>query len=187
MDRAQGARAFRKAIGELEDSLRRCPDELWRASMWHVPRTDPWVWPKLGVEPVPERTDEAIQIFSAVASIAYHCLWFLDFYATTDPPGFRAPEYVRGGPEEMAWPGDGAAPLPPGVFPKEVLLRYLDYGRQRVEQRIAHATATELAAVCPPGHPQAGKSLVALLRVNLAHIREHARQISGFLLAQGVT
>jgi hypothetical protein len=73
-ERAELAREFAEAIDRLESALLACPDALWHTSMWHVPRSDPWVWPNAGTEPVPERTDESIQTFSAVAHIAYHCL-----------------------------------------------------------------------------------------------------------------
>jgi hypothetical protein len=179
--------SFEEAIKLLEAALHACPDELWETSMWHVPRTDPWVWPRPGLEPVPERTDEAIQAFSTVATIAGHCLWFLDFYVTADPSGFSTPDYVRGGPEEMPWPADGAAPLHPrAVFPRQVLLRYLDHGRTKLRRRLAGLTHDELEAVCPPGHPHAGKTLRQLLEVNLNHVRGHGGDIAAFLRQRGI-
>jgi len=185
IDRAGLAQDFDEAIDGLEAGLRSCPAELWQTSMWTVPRTDPWVWPKPGTDPVPERTDEAIQIFSSVANIAYHCLWFLDFYVSVEP-GFQSPDYMRGGPEEMAWPADGAAPIHDWVFPSDVLLRYLAHGRDNARQRLASVSEAELAAPCPPGHPHAGKTLSELLQVNLRHVREHGVQIHDFLVGHGV-
>jgi hypothetical protein len=186
VDRRALVADFEEAIGRLESALRRCPDELWQASMWRVKRTDPWIWPKRGTVPIPERTDESIQIYSWVGTVAYHCLWFLDFYQTTEPAGFETPDYVRGGPEEMAWPPDGAAPLPDRVFDRDVLLRYLAHGRDKILERLVTVTDADLGALCPVGHPQAGKSLLELLMVNLEHVREHGRQIESFLTARGV-
>mgnify|MGYP006144777411 CR=1 FL=1 len=48
-----------------------------------------------GVEPVPERTDESIQRFSAFWCVAYHCLWFLDYYLTTGDEPFDSPESIK--------------------------------------------------------------------------------------------
>lgn len=185
VDRRQLCEQFDVAIDDLEAALRDCPDELWAASMWHVPRTDPWVWPAPGVEPVPERTDESIQQFSAFWVVGYHCLWFLDFYVTADPSGFESPEYIRGGPEEMAWPADGAAPFAHRVFSREDLLAYAEHGRRQVRERIESMPEEELAARCSSNHPHAGKTLRELLQVNLAHVREHGGQMLEFVRSQG--
>ncbi len=186
MNRSRLAGEFDEAIDRLEEALRLCPDDLWQASMWPVRRTDPWIWPRPGTEPIVERTDESIQIYSSVAGIVYHCLWFLDFYVTTDAKTFQSPEYVRGGAQEMDWAADGAAPLPGWVFPKEVLLRYLEHGRRRVRERLASVSETEMAGTCPDGHPHAGKTLSQLVQVNLDHVREHSGQIRAFLIQNGV-
>jgi hypothetical protein len=105
----------------------------------------------------------------------------LDFYVTADPSGFESPEYVRGGPEEMPWPADGAAPLADRVFSKEALLAYADYGRHRVRARIESIPEEEFAARCAANHPHAGKTLRQLLDVNLAHVREHGGQMFAFV------
>jgi hypothetical protein len=181
IDRQMLCEQFDRAIDDLEAALRNCPSELWEASIWHVPRTDAWVWPAAGTEPVPERTDDSIQHFSAFWVVGYHCLWFLDFYVTADPSGFESPEYVRGGPEEMPWPADGAAPLADRVFSKEALLAYADYGRHRVRARIESIPEEEFAARCAANHPHAGKTLRQLLDVNLAHVREHGGQMFAFV------
>lgn len=180
-NRASLCDSFDEAIDVLTGALRACSAGLWEASLWPVPRTDPWVWPRPGMEPVPERTDESIQQFSAFWVIAYHCLWFLDFYVTTDPSGFQSPDYVRGGPEELEWPADGAAPLAEAAISREALLRYADHGRQRVRDRIEQASDAQLQAVCGPGHPRAGSTLAELFAINLAHVREHGQQLAQFV------
>jgi hypothetical protein len=109
----------------------------------------------------------------------------LDFYQSPDPVGFTSPEYVRGGPMEMAWAQDGAAPVVEWVFSKEVLLRYLDHGRRSVVECLTAATGSDLAERCPAGHPRAGSSLLELLRINVLHVREHGDSVRGFLVEQG--
>ena len=183
VDRQELCREFDSAIDDLVEALRTCPDDLWEASLWHVPKTDAWVWPAPGVEPIPERTEESIQQFSAFWVVAYHCLWFLDFYVTADGAGFESPEYVRGGPEEMPWPADGAAPLTDRVFSREALLAYADHGRAQVRRRIEEMADDDFDAVCPSNHPHAGKTLRGLLDVNLDHVREHGRQMLDFVRA----
>jgi hypothetical protein len=180
-DRAEVAQQFKDAIDDLERALRQCPAELWEASIWPVARTDPWMWPREGTTPIPERTEQSIQQFSFFCNVAYHCLWYLDFYLTTDIAAFRSPDMVRGGPEEQDMADDGAARLPNPRYPRETLLAYLDYGRRRASERIRTVTNEELSALCPPNHPHAGKSLGQLLAVNLAHVQEHAAQLLAFV------
>ena len=173
-------REFDEAIDQLEHGLRACPDELWGASLWEVKRTDPWIWPANN-DPEPGRTDESIQLFSAIWVVAYHCLFYLDFYLTTDTESFETPEYIRGGVEEDPINEFGTAKFPDPVYPRELLLRYLDHGRGRARDVISSLTDADLEKRCPPHHPYAGKTLAQLLQVNLAHIREHAGQIRGFI------
>lgn len=182
LDRGALRQRFVAALDVMERALLACPEELWAGSVWPVRRTDPWVWPRDGVSPITERTDESIQQLSGFCNVAYHCLWFLDFYVTTDVAGFQSPEYVRGGPEEQGMAADGAVPVPVRpCYPREVLLAYLNHGRDRVLERIAKATTADLAAACPRGHPHHGKSLRQLLEVNLDHVREHGGQMTAFL------
>lgn len=172
---------FEEGIARLEQGLRACPESLWEASLWEVKRTDAWMWPPEGREPDPGRTEESIQVFSAIWMVAYHCLFYLDFYLTTGAGGFETPEYVRGGVEEDPINEHGAARLPDAPYTKDVLLRYLDYGRDRARKIIPALTEVEASSICPDWHPHAGKTLSELLQVNLAHIREHGDQILRFV------
>jgi hypothetical protein len=174
---------FDEAIDQLETALCECPDGLWEASLWEVKRTDPWIWPA-DANPEPGRTDESIQIFSAIWMVAYHCLFYLDFYMTTDMESFETPKYIRGGVEEDPINEFGTAKFPDRVYPRELLLKYLDYGRARARDVISSLTDEDLTKPCPPYHPQAGKSLAELLQVNLAHVREHGGHIRAFLAAR---
>ncbi len=174
---APSVKEFDDAIDTLESALRACPDELWEASLWEVRRTDPWIWPRSG-DPEPGRTDETIQIFSSVWMIAYHCLFYLDFYVTTDMASFETPEYIRGGVEEDPINEFGTAKFPDAVYPRDLLLRYLDHGRARVRNILPSLTEEDLEERLPPHHPHGGKTLAQLLHVNLHHVREHGGQIS---------
>ena len=181
-DAATVTREFDDAIDVLETALRACPDDLWGASLWEVKRTDPWIWPANN-QPEPGRTDESIQVFSAIWTVAYHCLFYLDFYMTTETESFETPDYIRGGVEEDPINEFGTARFPDPVYPKELLLRYLDHGRERAHNVIASLTDEDVEKRCPPDHPWAGKTLAELLQVNLRHVREHGGQIRDFLAA----
>lgn len=173
--------AFDEAVDVVESALRECPDTRWEVSMWHVPRTDPWVWPVPDTKPVVERTDESIQRFSAFWVIAYHCLFFLDLDMPGDPARFETPDFVRGGPEEMEWPEDGAAPLPGPAMSREVLLAYASYGRRRVRHSIDAMNEADFEALCPTGHRRPGLTMRELLQANLDHVREHGQQLADFV------
>ena len=170
--------AFDAAIADLEQALRVCPDEAWEQSVWEVKQTEPWIWPAPGVEPIEERTLESIQRMSHFWAVAYHCVWFLDQYTL---PEFETPtKFVeaRGGPEELPFPApDGAAPLPGPAISREVLLRFLDFGRDQLHARIG---TVDMASPVVRPHPHAGKTLAELYAVNLDHLREHGAQLLSF-------
>lgn len=168
------------ALDDLEAALRECPDDRWEASVWPVLKTDPWIWPAPGVEPLPERTEASIQRFSAFWAVATHCLWFLDQYVSCDMSGVARYEPAQGGPEELPFPAaDGAVSIPGEPLSREALLGYLDFGRTQLHAAL-ESSDLDLAARCPGGHPHAGKTLGELMLVNLAHVQEHGAQLLTF-------
>jgi len=179
---------FDEVVALLEGAIRDCPPALWEASLWKVERSEPGVWPKNN-QPESGRTDSTVQVFSALWKVAYHAVFYLDWYVTTEmlktpitPDGsFEPPAFIRGGVEERPFNEDWTLRLPESVYQRGLLLRYLDYGRRRARQIISALTEDDLAATCPRHHPHEGKTLAALLQVNLAHLREHAGQIRQFL------
>ena len=181
LERDDLVRRFDAALDRLEGALRDCPEEHWNDSVWPVPRTDPWVWPQPGVEPVPERTDETIQRFSAFWCVAYHALWFLDFYLEAGERPFDSPEYVQGGPEELGFAEDGAVAVPGETFPRDALLRYLEHGRRKVHEVVPKVDDDVLAKSCPNEHPRAGETFGQVWLVNAAHVEEHGAQLAGFV------
>lgn len=184
MDRKAMAAQFEEAIGRVERCLTTWPADAWGANLWKVERSDAWIWPSAGTEPIPERTDESIQTFSTVWCVGYHTLWFLDFYATPYDETFQSPDYVRGGPEELPFPAaDGAAPIPTEVVARDSLLRYLAHGRAKVARTLETVTETQLAAVAPDHHPWASTAFEQLLGVNLQHVREHGASMESALPA----
>ena len=181
LDREALVTRFDVALDRLETAVRECPDEHWNDSVWPVPRTDPWVWPHPGVEPVPERTDETIQRFSAFWCVAYHALWFLDFYLETGGRPFDSPAYVKGGPEELGFAADGAVAVPGETFPRDALLRYAAHGRHKVHEVIPEADDAVLARPCPSDHPRAGETYGQVWLANVAHVEEHGAQLEAFV------
>ena len=142
---------FDAAIDDIATALRTCPNDAWEESLWQVNKTDKWIWPKPGVEPIPERTTESIQRCSAFWAVAYHCIWFLDQYSAADFHMPTAFVEARGGPEELPFPAaDGAVPLPGPAMSRDVLLRSLDFGRRQLHERIGTVDMTEPVAQATP-------------------------------------
>ena len=79
--------------------------------MWRVKRTDPWMWPHADMDDG-SRTEEQIQVFSAFWLVAYHCLFFVDFYLWDGTGDWSPPPAFQGGHAEQPIGADGAAPLP---------------------------------------------------------------------------
>jgi hypothetical protein len=96
---------------------------------------------------------------------------------------FETPEYIRGGVEEDPINEFGTAKFPDPVYPKELLLRYVDYGRERARTVLASLSGDDVARKCPHFHPHYGKTFEQLIQVNLAHVREHGGQIRDFVAA----
>lgn len=174
-------RQYEEAIDVFEIALRACPDDLWRASMWTVPSTDPWVWPRDGVEPVPKRTVESIQVFSTVWNRAAHCVFFLDFYLSGPHlDGFRPPHPFEGELDEV-FEDDGAVAIPTRVYAQSEVLAYLAHGRAKAVTIIPALTEADTKLLIPNDHPWGGQTYNTLLRVNLKHVKEHGSQVRLFL------
>ena len=180
-DRDALVRRYDAALVRVEAALRDCPDEHWNGSLWHVPRTDAWVWPQPGTDPVPERTDESIQRFSAFWCVAYHCLWFLDYYLHVGNGPFESPACARGGPEELGFAADGAVAVPDQVWPREKLLAHAEHCRRRIHDVIPSTPDADLATRCPPGHPHAGRTFADLWIGNVSHVEEHGAQLARYV------
>jgi hypothetical protein len=173
---AELAASFEQGIDLLEDAIRRCPDDRWQASLWRVERTDPWVWPTKAQD-AGTRTEEQIQVFSSFWMIAYHCLFFVDYYLWDGVGDWSTPPSFIGGPVDQGIGPDGAAVLPDLVYSREQLLDYVDYCRARARDVLGNLTVEQTRRICGPRHPRSGATFGQLLEVNLAHLREHGAQL----------
>ena len=141
---------FGAAIDMLDNAIEACPDELWQA--------------RLFPDSIPE--------FAEFWCIAYHCLFWLDFYLSdtaenfTPPAPFTLSEFESG-------------QLPERVYSKAELREYLAYGRSKCQ--------TTLANLTDPTTPQRVRpnwrieSVAELHLYNLRHVQEHAAQLALFL------
>ena len=144
---------FGAAIDMLENALLNCPDELWGGEMW-----------KDNTMP-PE--------FSAFWYVAYHTLFWLDFYLSGRVEGFAPPAPFT--LDEM----DPAGVLPERQYTRDELLTYLDHGRKKCRETIE--ALTDEKARQRYSFPWGEISFLGLLLDNMRHVQEHGAQLNMFL------
>ena len=141
---------FGAAIDMLDNAIEACPDELWQA--------------RLFPDSIPE--------FAEFWCIAYHCLFWLDFYLSETAENFAPPA-----PFTLSEFESGQ--LPERVYTKEELREYLAYGRSKCRTTIASMTDFMAPQQVRPNWSI--ESVGELLLDNMRHVQEHAAQLSLFL------
>ena len=143
------ARQYGAAIDMLENAIVACPDDVWTAG-------PPW------------------QQFWYLAS---HTLFWLDYYLSGNPEGFRPqPPF---GLEEM----DPAGVLPPRVYTKEELLAYLAHDRARCREVMLALTDERAAQPC--GYPRRDLTVFGLHMYDMRHVQHHTAQLNLLLRQAG--
>ncbi|MFN8529033.1 MAG: DinB family protein [Anaerolineae bacterium] len=148
---------FGAAIDFLADTVRLCPDDLWRAPLWLTPNVQP----------------ELAQFWY----VTYHTLFWLDLYLTGAEEGFLPP------PPFTLIEQDENGPLPERVYTKDELLAYLEEVRRNCKATIDGLTDETAERVCRFGWGQC--SFLELLMYNMRHVHGHASQLN-MLLGQKI-
>jgi hypothetical protein len=109
--------------------------------------------------------------------IAYHTLFYLDYYLTDEPENFSPPSPFT--LSEL----DPAGIMPDRVYSKEELLLYLRSGRNKCHDLIAGLTdeGTTKRWV----NEYRNYSILEILLYNMRHVQHHAAQLN-LLLRQGI-
>ena len=141
------------AIDMLENAIRTCPAELWQAHVWEEPA--------------------GYEGFSDFWYLAYHCIFWMDYYSSGMPADFKPPApYTL---SEL----DPAGLRPDRVYSPHELLTYLEYCRQMCKQiieNLSDETAGQLI------HHRSGElPYFELLLDVLRHTQEHGAQLNLFL------
>lgn len=145
-------RQFAAAIDMLDNALRACPDALWQERLYH------------------ERSGQPE--FAEFRYVAYHILFWLDFYLSDAAAGFAPPP-----PFTMSETEAGA--LPDRVYTRAELRVYLANGRQKCRARIETLEDGTRPHRSRDDWPD--MSVAELLLYNMRHVQEHAAQLSLFL------
>jgi DinB superfamily len=146
-------RQFGAAIDMLDNALRDCPDELWAEDVWE---------------------DRSMPGFSTFRYLAYHTLFWLDFYLSGSEEGFAPPAPF--GLEEL----DPAGLLPARPYTRAELQRYLAHGRQKGQTTIMSVEDEHLWRLCRVGW-QREVPFAELLLYTMRHVQEHAAQLNMLL------
>jgi len=156
---------FGAAIDMLENALVTCPTTLWRERLWNTPSAT-YLPPE----------------FSEFWYLAYHTLFWLDFYLS----GTREEEEFAP-PAPFIWTEIDAPVSPEQPYTKEELHSYLVVTRQKCHTMLS-ALTDELA--CQPfSYPWTKGQAVSFLEVQLyimRHSQEHAAQLNMFLGQHGI-
>jgi hypothetical protein len=138
-------RQFGAAIDMLENAIVACPDNLWSAPAKRPGRPEYWY-------------------------IAYHTIFFLDFYLSGTDKGFAPPAPFT--LSEL----DPSGLLPERVYSKDELLNYLDHGRNKCRAAIDALTEETAHRRCDFERPEV--TVAELLLYTMRHIQHHAAQLN---------
>lgn len=150
---------FGASIDMLNNAIRACPDELWRAQVWEAPSEIPG--------------------YSQFWYVAYHALFWLDLYRFGAVEGFAPPAPFT--LDEL----DPAGIIPEKPYPREELLAYLRYCRAKCQSTLAALIDESAQRRCRFGWGEV--SFAELQLYSMRHVQEHATQLSLFLGQQGVS
>jgi hypothetical protein len=142
---------FGAAIDMLENAMRACPDELWSRDPSKRPQ---WV------------EHDVVGFWY----VAYHTLFFLDFYLSERAEAFTPPAPFT--LDEL----DPAGLLPDRPFTKLELLGYLDHGRKKCRAAIEALTDEKARKRC--GFERIDVTGAELLLYNMRHVQHHTAQLN---------
>ena len=145
------------AIDMLDNAMRACPDDVWSD-----PSKRPEWYPKNVV---------------GFWYVAYHTIFFLDYYLSESPEGFRPP-----GPftlDEL----DPAGLLPEKPYTKAELQYYLEHCRKKCRVTIEAMTDERAHQRC--GFEWLDITAAELLLHNTRHVQHHVAQLH-LLLRQAI-
>jgi DinB superfamily len=145
-------RQFGAAIDMLDNALRECPDELWTGILWG---------------------DNSAAEDSPFWYVAYHTLFWLDYYLSGSSDSFAPP------PPFTLSELDPAGVLPDRTYTRPQLRDYLLHGRRKCRASIESLTEEQGQRMRRVGRGQL--PFAELLLYTMRHVQEHAAQLSMFL------
>jgi len=142
------ANQFEAAFCTLNACIERCPDALWNVKIGRYP----------------------------LSQVAFHTLFYADFYLGPDEESFRRQPFHR---DNQQWFGDYEQledREPVSTYDRPALNAYLEHCRRKAAEVIAAETEDVLRA--KTGFPWRAFSRAELHVYNIRHIQHHAAQLS---------
>jgi len=146
-------RQFGAAIETLENALNACPEHLWQARLW--------------------RGGEGRPDFTEFWYIAYHAIFWLDYYCSESAQTFAPPPPFTISELDM----DDA--LPDRVYTQAELQDYLAYARAKCRTRIEELDDEN--ALQQVRDNWRVTTVAELLLYTMRHVQEHAAHLSMLL------
>jgi hypothetical protein len=140
---------FEAALCMLGACVERCPDELWNRPIANL----------------------------KFCQVAFHVLFFADYYLEPVEDEFRQQTYHREHPEFFRDYEELEDRPQQHAYEKAELLDYLAHCRRKLQAVLAAETAESLAAPCG-FRRRDGISRAELYMLNLRHVQHHAAQLS---------
>ena len=144
---------FGAALDMFGQAMGECPEQLWQRPMWgeHTDRPD----------------------LSEFWYVAYHTLFWIDFYLSGDEATFSPPEPF--GLTEF----DPSGLMPERLYSKDELQMYLAHCRRKCRATIEALTDEQAGRLlrCPWGE----MPFMELLLYNMRHVQEHGAQMRMYL------
>ena len=142
------ASQYEAALCTLHLCIERCPDLLWNRPVGNL----------------------------AFCQVAFHTLFYTDYYLGPDEVSFREQPFHRDNAEffrDYEELEDRPQVL---LYDKPSIQKYFEYCRKKANNAIAAETIESLQAPC--GFPRKSFSRAELYMYNLRHIQHHAAQLS---------
>jgi len=142
------ANQFEAAFCTLNACIDRCPEDAWNARIGNYP----------------------------FSQVAFHTLFYADFYLGQDEESFRRQPFHM---DNQQWFGDYEQledREPVSTYDRPSITTYLEHCRRKAAEVIAAETEDSLTAKC--GFPWRQFSRGELYVYNIRHIQHHAAQLS---------
>jgi len=155
-------------------------DEIWKAALWgQLGAAIKMVENALAACPEELLVDRSRR--PELWYMAYHTLFFVDYFCDPAPAQFQPAPFDTFGLNELL--DEGEAPPPERAYTKAELLGYLEHGREKCRARIEALTDEE--AERPADIDWLPLPVAEVLLYNLRHVQHHAAQLN-LLLRQAI-
>ena len=142
------AKQYAASLGTLHLCIERCPDELWNTPVGRHP----------------------------ICRVAFHTLFFTDYYLGPNEEALRMQPFHRQRPEFFGDYEELQHREPVGLYERTPVEEYMQHCREKAEE--VTAAETEETLLGPSGFPRRKFTRAELHVYSIRHIQHHAVQLS---------